>query len=244
MISKILFIHTDSKFIKWIKYYFKGIDGIHAKKIRVENYKPEGGERVAYMSPMNNMGMMDSGIDMAYTYVMFKHINTTIKKRVIEQAGFLRSKGYKLPPEMLHGVPYLSVGSAILVPIEETSHYLLGAPTLSYNATYSDSSKNAYYAFKAAFKLTNYYLNMFGENKINTLVVPALCCGSSGIDPKESAREIFSAYFDCVMGFDTDKPMYISPSLYVFKTNDYITYEKLLKMNSKFAKELGVEMKN
>lgn len=242
---KILFIDPEGTFIEWIKYYFKDIDDIQCKKISVEQHKPQPNERVVYMSPLNNMGLMNNGIDMAYNYIMFKHINISVKKRLIEIHNLLSKNTTAInciPPEILNSQPYLSVGSAMLIPIEGTTHYLIGSPTLSYNNLYNDSEKNAYYAFKACFKLVNYYLSVFGNNKMDMLVIPSLCCGSSKVSPKEAARQIFNAYFDCRMGFDKDKPIFISPSFYIFKTNEYMTYEKLLQANKENAKYLGVQL--
>ena len=233
MMPKILFLDLDGEFNKWISIYFKGIEGIECKTMRVENYKPTPSERVAYMSPLNNTGMMNSGIDLAYNLLLFKHINATVKKNILESSMYLKNKNIDLPPEMLTSSPYLPVGSSMLIPVEGTLHYLIGAPTLSYNSAYNDTPKNAYYAFKATFKLLYNYMRYAGKNKVNTLIIPALCCGSSNVNPKESAHEIFSAYFDCVMGMDHDIPFYSTPSMYLFKTDEYLTVEKLIEMNKK-----------
>lgn len=240
MISKILFLDLDGEFNKWINIYFNGINGIECETMRVKNYKPSSSERVAYMSPLNNTGIMDSGIDLEYNLVMFRNINITVKKKIFETANYLKSKNVKMPPEMNMASPYLSVGSSLLIPIEGTMHYLIGAPTLSNNDVYNDTPKNAYYAFKAVFKLLHNYIRCFGEHKIDTLIVPALCCGSSCASPKESAHEIFTAYFDCVMGMDNDKPLYVTPSIYLFKTDEYMTTEKLIELNKKNSEYLGI----
>ena len=233
MISKILFLDLDGEFNKWINIYFKGINGVECDTMRVENYKPAPSERVAYMSPLNDMGFMTSGIDLTYNVLLFKHINVTVKKNILESSFYLKNKNISLPPEMLSSSPYLPVGSSMLIPVEGTLHYLIGAPTLSYNNMYNNTPKNAYYAFKAVFKLLCNYIQYSGKNKVHTLIVPALCCGSSNVDPKESAHEIFTAYFDCVMGMDNDVPFYSTPSMYLFKTDEYLTVDKLIEINKK-----------
>ena len=124
MISKIIFVDLDGKFNKWIEFYFKDIKGIECLTQRVENYKPTSTERVAYVSPLNNVGMMDSGIDLAYNLLLFRHINTVVKKRIIESCFYLKQKKFNIPPEMVASSPYISVGSSLLIPIEGSLHYL------------------------------------------------------------------------------------------------------------------------
>lgn len=242
MISKIVFLDLDGNFNKWISIYFKGISGVECRTQRVENYKPTSSERVAYVSPLNNIGLMDSGIDLSYNLLLFRNINIVVKKRIRETCLYLKNKNINMPPEMIGSSPYISVGSSLLVPIEGTLHYLIGAPTLSYNNIYNNTSKNAYYAFKAIFNVLHNYTGAFGKNKIDTLVVPALCCGSSNINPKESAHEIFTAYFDCVMGLNITCPIYSTPSIYICKTDEYMTMEKLLELNKKNAEYLGISL--
>ena len=231
MVFKILFIDLDSKFTKWIKYYFKNVPGIECKTCKVQDYKPSDSERVAYVSPLNNSGAMDTGIDQDYNIFMFRNIRFTVRKKIMDLSAYLKKNNVQLPPEMQFRLPYLPVGSSIILPIEGTMHCLVGAPTLSYCSVYNDTPKNAYYAFKAILKVVFNYISFFGDNKIDTVVIPSLCCGSSKVDPKESAHQIFNAYFECLMGEDTDLPIYNKAMCYIYKSPEYLTYNKLVSIN-------------
>jgi hypothetical protein len=228
---KLLFIDLDGLFTKWIKYYFKDIDGVECYTGSIETYIPDSDERVAYMSPLNNYGFMNTGIDITY-YKMFRYINISVKNKIRDISKYMKMNNYKIPPELSLSNPYLPVGSALLIPIEGTLHYLAGAPTLSYNKIYIDTAKNVYYSFKGVFKVVNNFRNSFGLNKINTLIIPALCTGSSNISPQVSAHNIFNAYFDCTI-LDSDIPIYVTPMTYIFMTNEYMTYDKLIEINKK-----------
>ena len=245
MIPKIVFIDPSGKFNKWILHYFNGIDNIKCIMDMVENYKPGPTERVAYVSPLNNMGNMNSGIDLSYNMILFKQINIAVKKTLLYICNSVKNNNLQVLPEMMfYGNPYISVGSSILLSIDETYHYLVGAPTLSYNNLYNDTPKNAYYAFKAILTVVNNYITYFGYNKIDVIVVPALCCGSSHVDPKLSAEYIFNAYFDFTMNIINEKVIYSTPTAYIVKTEEYMQNNKLIELNKQNQKFLSSNCDN
>lgn len=214
MLSKILFVSLDNDFTKWINYYFKNITWIEGKTMNIIDYNPKLNERVAYMSPMNDLGYMESGIDLDYNTKMFKLIQRDVMERLISLAYYFKDKPNK-PFELNVKKPYLPIGSAIIVPIKNSEHFLICSPTYCPNKYYKNNSKNCYYSFKAVLKVIIDYCNAFGD-KIDTLIIPALCCGSCKIKPKTSAFQVFSAFFDCLMGLDDDNSIYSTPMDYIY----------------------------
>lgn len=227
MLSKILFIDLDGRFVKWINHYFKDILWIEGKTMKVQDYKSKLNERVAYMSPMNDMGLMETSIDKVYNVEMFKFIQQDIKKNILKLVYYFNNHYIRKPMELNKVTCNLPVGSSLLMPIPETEHFIVCSPTIGPDICYKNSPKNCYYSFKAVLKVVLNYCDTFG-NKIDTIIVPALGCGSMNIDPHVSAKYIFTAFFECLMGLDKDISIYSSPLHYIF-----LPQENIYNNNSK-----------
>ena len=137
-------------------------------------------EPLYFVSPANSLGYMDGGIDKAYMG-MFKDIQPKVQ-------GSIK----KLIPEYNNvtklGRPYLPIGSAIKVPVED-SNYLISAPTMLQPQPVQNT-KNAYWATRAALKVWS---------GTGTIFVPLMCCGYGKMDPQEATRQMKQAYDEYVL---------------------------------------------
>lgn len=137
-------------------------------------------EPLCFVSPSNSLGYMDGGIDKAYMG-MFKDIQTKVKDSIKQ-----------LVPEYNNitklGRPYLPIGSAIKVSVED-SDYLISAPTMLQPQPVQ-KTKNAYWSTRAALKVWS------GSG---TIFVPLMCCGYGRMDPREATRQMKQAYDEYIL---------------------------------------------
>jgi O-acetyl-ADP-ribose deacetylase (regulator of RNase III) len=140
---------------------------------------PETYRRVMYVSPANSLGFMDGGIDAAYME-MFPGIQAKVQNK-IRELGHLTTLGR----------PYLSIGSAIVVPVDRdrgSSTMLVSAPTMFLPHDVS-MTRNAYDAMMAT-------LIAYQQNGADLLVTTGLCCGYGRMPGDVAARQMREAFDD------------------------------------------------
>ena len=127
-----------------------------------------------YVSPANSLGYMDGGIDRAYMG-MFDDIQARVQKCI---------RSHKIMS--LTGIPYLPIGSAIIVKADEDNDYLIAAPTMLMPQPIR-TTENPYWAMRAILKVWTEY---------GTLIVPPLGCGYGCVKPEDAARMMKKAVDD------------------------------------------------
>jgi O-acetyl-ADP-ribose deacetylase (regulator of RNase III) len=143
--------------------------------------KKEPIENTVFVSPANEIGFMDGGIDRVYNEEMFPKIEHLVKTK-IKTVDIKTTLGrYCLP-----------VGSAIITTaIPETHTYLITAPTMFLPHDVSGTN-NAYNAFMACLCV----LKKFNNDNIHRLVSPGLCLGWGKMKPHVAAEQIINAIVD------------------------------------------------
>ena len=151
-----------------------------AKGERVQAYRPTG-KRVFYVSPANSYGTLDGGIDYFYGQ-MFPKLQRKLQKII-----------QKINHRNVSDLPYLPIGSAVIVPTTEDDpkKFLISAPTM-WLPQRVKKTKNAYYAFYAVLAA----LESFGIQNHDEIIVPGLCTGCGGFTSKHSVKQIINAFND------------------------------------------------
>ena len=193
----ILFVSIHQPTILALTEAFSDIPNItfSLNNIRDMNFKP----KTMFMSPANSIGFMDGGIDAAYMD-MFHGVQKAVQTKI-------RSLGKKTTL----GRFYLSVGSAIIVPVKNDST-LVSAPTMFLPHDVS-KTRNAYHAMMAALMA----FKKFG--KCDLLVATGLCCGYGKMDPVVSAKQIREAYDDFNKGNVPEEIEHVSDPYCVITKN-------------------------
>jgi O-acetyl-ADP-ribose deacetylase (regulator of RNase III) len=141
-------------------------------------------QNTVFISPANCVGYMDSGINFVYNQYIFPCIETVVLQ-TIQSLGI----------HTFLGRSYLPIGSAVLVPYEESA--LISTPTMVLPIDLN-TTQNAYHSFLAALLLFEKYRR--SNPQYQTLVVPSLCCGYGKMQEKESADQMKRAYQDFLEG--------------------------------------------
>ena len=130
----------------------------------------------ALMSPANSFGIMDGGLDLAIRNELGHTIQRRVQERIINDH---------------HGE--LPVGAAFVVATDhERWPYLVVAPTMRVPES-AANTLNAYLAFRAAL-LAIAKFNATAPSPIASVVVPGLCTGIGGMDPRRCAAQMRMAY--------------------------------------------------
>ncbi len=133
----------------------------------------------AVVSPANSFGFMDGGLDYALS----------------ERFGWdLEKKLQKIIKELPEGE--LLVGQALVLETGDSKiPFLISAPTMRIPTNFNiDTSINAYLAMKAILIKAN------GDNRISSVAIPGLCTGVGRMQPIISARQMFQAYKEIILG--------------------------------------------
>lgn len=130
----------------------------------------------AMVSPANSFGIMDGGLDLAIRDQLGFEIQATVQKRILDAH---------------HGE--IPVGAAEVV---ATNHarwpYLVVAPTMRIPESVAQTT-NAYVAFRAVLLAIRRF-NELGGARIRSAVVPGLCTGVGGMDPRRCSAQMRIAY--------------------------------------------------
>jgi len=134
----------------------------------------------AFVSPANSFGFMDGGIDAAYMR-MFPGCQTAVQSK-IRQLGRLTQLGR----------PYLPVGCALWIPVQDAT-MLISAPTMFLPHAVT---RNAYWAMLAILVAMERIVNE--TPTIQTVIIPSLCCGWGKMAPEEAVRQMRTAVDDFI----------------------------------------------
>ena len=165
---QILFVALHRPTIDALRDAFADIDNVTCRESNIRDLPIT--PNTMYVSPANSLGFMDGGIDAAYS-AMFPGIQKAVQDKI-------KTLGKKTAL----GRHYLSVGSAVVVPLDFACT-LVSAPTMFLPHDVS-GTRNAYHAMMAA-------LMAFRKTKTQKLMVSTgLCCGYGRMDPIVSATQI------------------------------------------------------
>lgn len=180
---KVIFIDVspDAQFIECLRSYFGERENIQYQYGDVKDIDVQG---KAFISPANSLLFMDGGIDNVFSRVMFPGIEDKAKQKM-----------RTLNKQTLIGRPYLPVGSAIIVPTQHPTTYLISSPTMFLPHDVS-MTRNAYHSFMAALCVFDKFKKATNNKTVDTLVCCSLCCGWGKMSYQESAKQIWEAYHD------------------------------------------------
>lgn len=138
--------------------------------------------RDAYVSPANGFGYMGGGVDAAYLNLFGSQLEERLRALIAEKHG---------------EVP---VGSAIHIhtTISSGSPILIVAPTMRIPPMNLDNTLNPYYAFRAALLKAKELAE--GPNGIKTVVCPGIGTGTGKACVDMTARQMFAAWQNVVLG--------------------------------------------
>jgi O-acetyl-ADP-ribose deacetylase (regulator of RNase III) len=171
----VIFVSLNQKWIDSIKPLFPDSEAICGDVQTIPR------EQTTFVSPANCLGFMDGGIDLVYSRKMFLGCEQTVRQ-TIREIGL----------QTLLGRPYLPIGSALGIPVGETTS-LICAPTMFLPHDVSET-RNAYHACLAA-------LLCWKKMKSDTtLVFTSHCCGYGKMNEEESAKQMRDAYDDFSSG--------------------------------------------
>jgi len=201
MHPRIIFISFDHRIIRPLQDAFQGKPNITFSISNVRDMEIIPG--TMFMSPANSIGFMDGGIDAAYS-MMFPWVQMAVQEK-IKDLGKLTGLGRY----------YLSVGSAVVVPVS-IGCTLASAPTMFLPHDVS-KTRNAYHAMMAT--LMAFKKQDTTPMPMHTLVATGLCCGYGKMDPTVSAQQIRQAYDDFTSGA-VPVDSYIDPSFVITNNRD------------------------
>lgn len=198
-----IFIDTNSQFTKAIDKYFQNMDNVVGLTMNIQDYKSNN--KIFYVSPANSFGFMDGGVDKIYSRRMFRDVENRVKNSIT-----------KLGRKSKLGREYLPIGSAIIVPADNSGqHFMISAPTMLFPQDVKDTH-NAYYAFLAVLHV----ISTCPIAAYADIVIPGLCTGYGNMSYNESARQICKAYLDFHCNqMKPNKILYRNPLYYITEPN-------------------------
>jgi O-acetyl-ADP-ribose deacetylase (regulator of RNase III) len=171
---KIILSDFNGKLIDAWSNFFKKENNVSIIKGDITSLKCD-----AMVSPANSFGFMDGGLD----------------KALSERFGWgLEKKLQALIKKLPEGE--LLIGQAILLETgDKAVPFLISAPTMRIPTNFNiDTSVNAYLAMKAIL------IKVKSDDRITSVAVPGLCTGSGRMQPLISARQMFQAYKEIILG--------------------------------------------
>ena len=190
---RIVFVSLQKEFlddvVRAVQSKPKCLEILHVETctdVQDTRYEMEHGGGVAYVSPANSLGFMDSGIDFVYSRRMFPGVEREVRRRI-----------HELDIRTTLGRAFLPIGSALLIKTADTSKsWLISAPTMFLPHDVSNT-RNAYHAFLAVLTLLEKYNDRaHASEQITTLVCPALCCGYGKMLSDVAASQMTDALHD------------------------------------------------
>lgn len=141
----------------------------------------------ALMSPESSFCKFGYGLEHCYSHFMFPGIEDNIQQQ-------MKALSITTPD----GRHYLPIGSAMMVPTQNESTYILASPTVFLSKDIS-KTRNAYRSFMAALCLFDKFKKLTNNQTIDTLVCPChLYTGLYKLHYEETAKQIWEAYHDFV----------------------------------------------
>jgi O-acetyl-ADP-ribose deacetylase (regulator of RNase III) len=191
------FTSTITKELDLVNQFFKNIETYTGDIIEF-NTKCGNEPGLAYLSPSNALGFMDSGVDLAYNKNIFPDIEKEVKYDI-----------KNIKHHNLVGQSYLPIGSALITKRE--SRFLISAPTMwsPQDVSETNNVKHAFLGVLYVIYMWNYYNP---NQKIVHLVCPDLTTGFGKMTSEQSVNQIK----DAITEFDVTK---LQPYHWRFFTN-------------------------
>lgn len=176
---RILLSYRDDALGDAWRELFAGIDGVDVVPDDITTLDCD-----AIVSPANSFGFMDGGLDLALSECFNWHLEAELQRQIrsLDEGELL-------------------VGKALVIATgNEPVPWLIVAPTMRVPMSFGiATSVNAYLAMKAILIAARKH------EHIETVAVPGLCTGVGRMPPKISAKQMFMAYREVVMG---EKPTF------------------------------------
>lgn len=205
---KIQLVAIDPTFVNAAKHEFEQFGAlVEVSRGSIQDMPYEG---VAFVSPSNGLMFMDGGLDFIYSRIMFPGVEDTARF-MVKSIGNTTSLGRH----------YLSVGSAIVAPVQGATSCLICAPTMFLPHDVSRTN-NAYHAFMASLCAFSKYAQS-GRSRVplKSMVCPALCCGFGKMTPATSAKQMARALGDFLKGKWPDQVSHADdPGCYIAPPRD------------------------
>jgi O-acetyl-ADP-ribose deacetylase (regulator of RNase III) len=135
----------------------------------------------AIISPANSFGYMNGGVDQAYLNKWGKQLEDRLRYHISQ----LGSGG-----ELIVGQGF----ALRTLDKDDTSPWLIAAPTMRIPPMDLDNTLNPYYAFRAAL------LVLKGLRNVTVVASPGIGTGTGRACPDMTARQMFAAYQNIVLG--------------------------------------------
>ena len=190
---KIILIAIERKLVDAWKEFFGTADNVFIIEDDITKIECD-----AVVSPANSFGFMDGGLDFALS----ERFGWDLEKRLQRQIKEL--------PE-----GELLVGQAIIMETgDKVVPYLISAPTMRIPTNFNiDTSINAYLAMKAIL------IKAKNDNRISSVAIPGLCTGVGRMQPMISARQMFLAYQEIILGQRMDFATFAEAQKYHWNIN-------------------------
>ena len=209
----IIFISKNKDFINKMNEY-----GFKTLNCNIEDFKPNKKIKTFYVLPGNSFGYMDTGLEFAYSHLLF--IN--VQKYLL----FLVNNYGKLN---LHYKKYLPIGSSVIIDYLD-NRFLVYAPCML-TPQNVHKTNNAYYSCIAAlFNILEIRKEKLDEIDI---IIPSICCGFGGMTVDNSSKQIFTA----INNYKHYKPEFMENNILINEPN--LKEQPLYVQNSQF-KEVNI----
>jgi O-acetyl-ADP-ribose deacetylase (regulator of RNase III) len=196
---KLIIVTKNTVFIDRCKEYFSSNPNVTIYNGLIQDIKREG---AAFVSPANSLGFMDGGIDEALSRHMFPGCEKEVKRKIAElavqepQANIISPASQGNQGEFGHktllGRPYLRVGSAQWIYVNEGKSVLISAPTMFLPHPIK-GTQNVYWAMQASL-LAMKKVTKESKGCIDTMVITSMGCGVGCMDAEEAALQVLAAW--------------------------------------------------
>lgn len=152
--------------------------GYEAFTQKIQDYVPRSNKHTFYVSPANSLCFMDGGYDYALSRIVFPGIESEVRRAVRD-----------LDIVSHVGKPYLPIGSAILLKIDDMRS-LVVAPTMLLPQNVS-KTKNAYYATQAVLFMVHSHIEQQGVSLDDVdIILTAFCCGYGKMEEDVAVQQM------------------------------------------------------
>lgn len=175
---KYVFIDTNARMVDAWRDFFRNETKVSIVEGDITSLSVD-----AIVSPANSFGFMDGSLDHAISERLGWHIEKELQMKI------------KTLPE-----GELLIGKTLTLETgDKNIPFIISAPTMRIPTNFNiDTSINAYLAMKAILIASE------ADERISTIAIPGLCTGVGRMNPIISARQMFNAYEEIVLGKKMD----------------------------------------
>lgn len=188
-----LLIDKNPKMVEAWKMFFQDEDNVKVLQGDLTNVSCD-----AIVSPANSFGFMDGGVD----YAISERLGWDLQEK-------LQTKIKNLPEREL------LVGKALVLETgDEIIPYLISAPTMRVPMNFNiPTSINAYLAMKATL------IEAIKHKHIEYIAIPGFCTGIGKMSYEISARQMYFAFCEIVLGEKMDFQSFGESQKYQYEIN-------------------------